>query len=148
MKKTIMACLIMLSVTVKGIAQRSNSKHAEKFQHSFANNFPGASVNVWDTQGDFIIARFFLNEIKYDAWFADDASLYAVVKFTTLDQLPEKFSAAIKKQYGIKDAVSTMDIVKPNGRRYYVTKIWFKNSLKTVRVNADGSIDELSNEYL
>lgn len=146
MKRTVIAFLMMFAFIGTTSAQDAKAKNAERFQRSFAKNFPNASVNVWDTQEEFIVARFYLNEVKYDAWFANDASLYAVAKYTTVEQLPTKVFEAINKKYGVSDLVGAMEVAKTNGRVYYVTKIHHKNSLHTIRVYSNGNIQIMKKE--
>jgi hypothetical protein len=146
MKRTVIACLLMLAISGTASAQDARTKNTERFQHSFAKNFPGTSVNVWDTQDEFIVARFYLNEIKYDAWFLNDASLYAVAKYTTVEQLPAKVSEAIKKKYGTNEPTGVMEVSKSNNRLYYVTKVHHKNSLQTIKVTPNGKIEVMKKE--
>jgi hypothetical protein len=146
MKRTVIAFLMMIALADTATAQDAKTKNAERFQRSFAKNFPNASVNVWDTQDEFIVARFYLNEIKYDAWFSNDASLYAVAKYTTVDQLPAKVSEAIQKKYQENELAGAMEVAKTNGRIYYVAKVHHKKSLHTIRVTSNGKIEVLKKE--
>jgi hypothetical protein len=148
MKKTIIAFLMIVAVNSTLSAQHSKVKNADQFRRSFTKNFPGATITFWETMDEFIVVRFYLNDIKHEAWFEEDAALYAVAKYITIGHLPAKVSAAIKQNYRTDDAVSALEITKSNGRHYYAVKISDKNSIRTIRASPNGKIDVVKNEIL
>jgi hypothetical protein len=148
MKKTIIVLLMIVAVNSTLSAQHSKIKNADQFRDSFTKNFPGATITLWETMGEFVVVRFYLNNIKHEAWFEEDAALYAVTKYITIGLLPANVSAAIKKNYRTDDAVSAMEITKSNGRHYFAVNISAKNSIRTIRVSPNGKIEVVKNEFL
>jgi len=105
-----------------------------KFEKSFRLNFPGKTLTLWTKQGNFTVARFIENGEKHDAYFTNNASFEAVVRFTTLNKLPGSVIAAFKKQNKEIGDVSVLEIIRPDRSFIYLTQYLVGNKVLTVRV--------------
>lgn len=143
MKKII---AIVTSITMVSLSSVFAGDVPEKFEQAFKRHFPGSSVLIWEKKDNISVAGFTENRIRYQAYFGADANLLGIAKHITIAQMPAKPLFAIKEKYGDFANVAAIEISFPDRETIYLTTVYFKNKIKTIKVYTDGSIEVLRSE--
>ena len=139
MKFSIIILLFLASFLTADAAEPTNPGNP-KIEAAFKNNFPGAHINAWERLGDISIAFFTEAQKDFRAYFDNEGTLIAVARITSLEHLPLKVSAAIKKQFGEAGDLRVMEVNMQDNATFYLTELVDKNRFCTVKISSDGLV--------
>jgi hypothetical protein len=120
MKKKMMVWAMMLMVSVSTFAHTMGGV-TERIIREFQKEFAGAKDVQWETGKAFVKATFTLHGQVMFAYYSNDASLLAVTRNITTNQLPMGLLTDVKKNYANYWISDLFEMVADNETSYYVT---------------------------
>jgi hypothetical protein len=119
-KRILLLSIVLISFTAFSFAADAPAI-SKNVISAFNKQFSNARDIQWETQADFVKAKFTINEMVLFAYFNNDGELIALTRYISPNQLPLELLTSLKNQnvsYWVSDL---FEIHTEAGTSYYAT---------------------------
>ena len=120
-KKILLGALALTLIYSRSFADGGDRGISERVKQAFRQEFVNAEVVQWENAGQFVKARFRMNDQVLSAYFYPDGEFLAVTRNILSDQLPIHLFTLLKKEYARYWITDLFEVSAKGASYYYIT---------------------------